>query len=144
MQDVSDVRVRDVMERLVLWVLVDQTVSEAAALFADESIGGAPVCDPHGRVVGILTKTDVAECVAAHDTERLVGDVMNPEVISVNASDRLDRAVAVMAFEGVHRLIVLDDAHRLVGIVTPMDVLRELAGFGRRATRPPIAAPPPR
>ena len=132
------------MERLVLWVLADQTVAEAAALFADESIGGAPVCDPKGRVVGMLTKTDVAECVAAHETERLVEEVMNPEVISVSASDRLERAIAVMAFEGVHRLIVLDDAHRLVGIVTAMDVMRELAGFGRRATRPEVAAPPPR
>lgn len=144
MEDVSNVRVRDVMERLVLWVLVDQTVAEAAALFADESIGGAPVCDPRGRVVGMLTKTDVAECVAAHDTERLVEEVMNPEVISVGADERLDRAITLMAFEGVHRLVVLDADHRLVGIVTALDVLRELAGFGRRATRPQIAAPPPR
>jgi predicted transcriptional regulator len=144
MQDVTNVRVRDVMERLVLWVLVDQTVAEAAALFADESIGGAPVCDASGRVVGMLTKTDVADCVAAQETERLVEDVMNPEVISVGAAERLERAIAVMAFEGVHRLVVLDEGHRLVGIITATDVMRELAGFGRRATRPEIAAPPMR
>jgi predicted transcriptional regulator len=144
MEDVSNVRVRDVMERLVLWVLADQTVAEAAALFADESIGGAPVCDAHGRVVGMLSKSDVAECVAAHELDRHVEDVMTVEAVSVNAADPLERAIAVMAFEGVHRLLVLDDDRRLVGIVTAMDVMRELVGFGRRVTRPEIAAPPPR
>ncbi len=44
------------------------------------------------------------------------------------------RAIEVMAFEGAHRLVVLD-GKRLVGIVRTMDVMRELAGFPRHGLR---------
>ena len=47
-----------------------------------------------------------------------------------------------MAFEGVHRLIVLDEEARLVGILTPMDVIRELAGMERQQTRRRITLAP--
>jgi predicted transcriptional regulator len=47
-----------------------------------------------------------------------------------------------MAFEGVHRLLVVDEAEHLVGIVTSMDVLRELAGFPRPQDRVVAVAPP--
>ena len=48
-----------------------------------------------------------------------------------------------MVFEGVHRLVVLDKDCRLVGIITSMDILRDLAGFGRRTTKREIAVAPP-
>src|SRR5690242_11654492 len=98
------VLIRDVMVADVLWVVRDQTVAQAAALFADKGISGAPVCDASGRVLGMLTKTDIADCVAAHDSNRLVEEAMNTEVISVGADEPLERAIHVMAFEGVHRL----------------------------------------
>jgi CBS domain-containing protein len=47
-----------------------------------------------------------------------------------------------MAFEGLHRLVVLDERSHLAGIITAMDVLREMAGFGRKATMRVIAVAP--
>jgi predicted transcriptional regulator len=138
------VLVRQVMESDVSWVLRDQTIAQAAALFAEKNISGAPVCDGTGRVLGMLTKTDIAECAAAHDTARLVEEAMTCEVISLGADEPLERAIHVMAFEGVHRLIVLDSDRHLVGIITSMDILRDLAGFGRRSTRQEIAVAPPK
>jgi predicted transcriptional regulator len=64
-------------------------------------------------------------------------------VISVGADEPLDRAIQLMAFEGVHRLVVLDSDRQLVGIISSMDILKDLAGYGRRMTRREIAVAPP-
>ena len=134
--------VRDVMQTDVLSLWIDQSVSNAASVFAENEISGAPVCDVDGRVVGMLSKTDLAEHIAREsDPDLRIEDVMTREVISVGADEPLERAISIMAFEGVHRLVVLDGQSHIAGIISSMDVLRELAGFGRTATRRAIAAP---
>ncbi len=47
-----------------------------------------------------------------------------------------------MAFERVHRLVVLDADQRLAGVVGSMQVPRHLAGFPRRDERVVAVAPP--
>jgi predicted transcriptional regulator len=135
-------KVRDIMEPDVFWLAADAPLTRAAEALAERQISGAPVCEPSGEIVGMFTKTELAEYYgAAHET-RLVRDVMTPTVVSVHPDDDIERAVSLMAFEGVHRLLVLGDG-RLEGIVTSMDVLRELAGFPRREHRVIAVAPPP-
>lgn len=135
--------VRDAMQTEVIWLWHDQALADAAAVFSEHDIGGAPVCNRDGMVVGLLSKTDVTASAARSDSGRSVESAMTREVISVGADEPLERAISIMAFEGVHRLLVLDAQSQLAGIITSMDVLRELAGFGRTATRRPVAPPPP-
>jgi predicted transcriptional regulator len=134
--------VRDIMEHNVFWLAADAPLTRAAEALADKQISGAPVCDASGKIVGMFTKTELAEYYGAAHEARLVRDVMTPMVVSVHPDDPIERAVELMAFEGVHRLLVLD-GERLEGIVTSMDVLRELAGFPRREHRVIAVAPPP-
>jgi len=67
---------RDVMNPEVLTVRVDLTVRELAAFLTEHQISGAPVVDRDGRVVGVVSVTDVAE----NDAERpgLVDDPSGP------------------------------------------------------------------
>jgi predicted transcriptional regulator len=117
---------------------------EAAAALAEHQIGGAAVCTPEGKVVGVITKTDLTEAYGSAEEGRAVADVMTPEVLAVRPDDLVERAVHLMVFEGVHRLFVIDRTGALSGIVTSMDVLRELAGVPRRAQRVEAVAPPER
>ena len=135
-------RVCDAMQKDVVFLWRDQTVAEAASVLDERGIGGAPVCDRDGRVLGMLTKSDIAECAARADLKLSVERAMMPEVISVGADEPLERAISVMAFEGVHRLVVLDANSQLAGVISSMDVLRELAGFGRQATRRSVTRSP--
>jgi predicted transcriptional regulator len=66
----------DVMNTEVLTVRVDLTVRELAAFLTEKQISGAPVVDLDGRLVGVVSVTDVAES----DAERpdLVGDRSSP------------------------------------------------------------------
>jgi predicted transcriptional regulator len=89
----------------------------------------------------MITKSDLAVHYGPAHQARLVGDVMTPALLSLGPDEAVERAVQLMAFEGVHRLLVLD-GERLAGIVTSMDVLRELAGVSRPAARVMAVAPP--
>jgi predicted transcriptional regulator len=134
--------VRDLMETDVFWVPTDMPLSNAARGLTERGVSGAPVCDAHGRVVGMLTKTDLVDFYGSANEERLVADAMTPEVLAVGPDDPAEQAVKLMAFEGVHRLLVLE-GDRLVGILSSMDILRELAGFPRSNRDTPIGVAPP-
>lgn len=141
--DLEASRVRDVMAPIVYSLSRDQSLAEAAKLFADRDISGAPVCDRQRKVLGMLSKTDIAEFVAKNQLDRSVEEAMVREVHSVHADDAFSVAVKLMAFEGVHRVVVVDADGGLVGILTAMDVVREISGYGRRAsTRIEAVAPP--
>lgn len=134
--------VRDIMEPNVFWLADDMPLKRAAQALAERQISGAPVCAREGCIVGILSKTDLAEFHGAANDARLVREAMTPEILAVEPDAPLERAIQLMAFEGVHRLVVLERG-RLAGIVTSMDVLRALAGFPRRGVRVMAVAPPP-
>lgn len=128
-------KIRDVMEPAVIWIAADAPLARAAEELAARDISGAPVCDPRGRVVGILSKSDLVEAFGSAGDGRTAADIMTPLALFVDPEDQLERAIGLMAFEGVHRLLVIDSKGALEGIVTSMDVLRELAGYGRAKPR---------
>ena len=134
--------VRDIMEPKVIWIAEDAPLLRAAELLGSEQIGGVPACDPYGHVVGVISKTDLTDFYGGANEMRLVRDIMSTQILSVKPEDSIESAIRLMAFEGVHRLIVLDDLGHLEGIVTSMDILRELGGYPRRAPIVEAVAPP--
>jgi predicted transcriptional regulator len=132
---------QDIMSTAVCTVTPDMRLARAAELLAENQVSGAPVCDRDGRVIGILSESDLTDAFAGRH-ERTVADVMTPEVLSVRSDQPIGQAIRTMAFEGVHRLVVLDEKGLLRGIVTSMDILRELAGFEREDRRGTSVAPP--
>jgi predicted transcriptional regulator len=124
--------IREIMEPNVFWLPDDMPLKRAAQALAERQISGAPACTADGKIVGMLSKTDLTDYYGGVNELRLVRDVMTPEVFAVHPDDPIDRAIQLMAFEGVHRVLVLEN-DALAGILTSMDVLRDLAGFPPRA-----------
>lgn len=56
---IARMKVGEVMAREVVTVTPDTIIEEAALLMRDNRIGGLPVVDGDGRVVGIITETDI-------------------------------------------------------------------------------------
>lgn len=130
-------RVRDIMTPRVLTVSADARVDHAVWSLSAKGITGAPVCDAAGKVVGVLSRSDLID----GDTHRVVAgdrpvsEVMTPEVWAVHPDAPASDAVALMVAKSIHRVMVMMHEHALVGIVTSMDVMKAiLAGHDLRPT----------
>ena len=121
-------RVADIMTKKVYTVEFDASADEAAWGLTRRQIGAAPVRNKDGQLVGMLTQADLVDPEPRQwiKKEATVGDLMDPEVTAVYQDDAALVAVHVLASKDLHRLIVLNTENALVGIVTPMDVVRAL------------------
>ena len=133
-------KVFEAMTRSVFTLPRDATLAEAAAAMGAHSVEGAPVCDPHGRIVGMVSKGDLAEgCYSERLKVRAcVGDVMSLDVIRARPTDDIESVSRRLVFEGAHRAVVVDENDAVLGIITPLDILRTaLASADTAARRPP-------
>jgi CBS-domain-containing membrane protein len=120
-------RVRDIMTEEVFTLVASTSFDDAVRSLLFHQISGAPVME-HGRIVGVVSKTDLLDPRhrARPDGAPTVKDVMTRVVRAVRPGDPVMAAVRLMANEQMHRAVVVDDKGKLVGVVTPMDVLRAL------------------
>lgn len=79
---------RDVMNSEVVTVREDMTVEEVASLLKEREISGAPVEDAAGRLVGVVSVTDIA--LAAAEGGRLRGDISSPSFFVRGWEDKAD------------------------------------------------------
>ena len=128
-------KVADLMRTDVKTIAPDATVADAVALLADSHVTGLPVVDHHGRVLGVLTTSDVlnaaAETSGAEERERLfdqttVREIMTPRPLTITPATEVKEAAQQMLYLEVHRLFVEDDG-RLVGVVSQSDIVRGVA-----------------
>ncbi len=120
-------RVKDVMTPTVVFLRTEQMLDEAWEILHANSISGAPVLDGAGRLVGIVSKADVADPRRrSADHAATVRDAMTRVIYAVRSDDSILSAVRLMVDEDIHRVVVIGDDAKVAGIVTPMDVLRAL------------------
>jgi len=135
-------RVGDLMTEEVLWFPPKMPLLRAAQALSQRQVGAAPVCLPDGRVVGVLSKSDLLDRFGEDPEGRVVADAMTPVVLSMRPDSQIEEAIREMVFEGVHHLMVLDEIGRLRGVLSATDILRHLSGFPRRDDRVIAVAPP--
>ncbi len=120
-------RVRDIMTTDVFTLVASTSIDDAARSLTFHQVSGAPVLD-HGRIVGVVSKSDLVDPRHRAGVEKpIVRDAMTKVVHAVRPGDAAMSAVRLMVNENVHRAVVVNDQGKLVGIVSPMDVMRALA-----------------
>ena len=152
--------VRDVMTKSVATVQVGADVHELEKMFVDRGIHGAPIVDEHQRLVGVVSQTDllhwhyelgvdsssfyestevrlgeqadIGTLRVADIRQAKVSEVMSPVTHVIRPDETAGYAASRMMELGVHRLIVIDEERRVVGIVSAMDLLRLVPGSGAR------------
>lgn len=121
-----------IMRKPVTMVTPDTSVRAAAALMAELDLGALPVCD-QGRLVGMLTDRDIV-IRWAHRTnaDTTIAVIMTPRIVTCRADQTIEQAAYLMADRQIRRLVVVDSAGEIVGIITMGDIARdaneELAG----------------
>jgi CBS domain-containing protein len=121
--------VRDIMTAHPQVVAMHAEVGTAAQMMQSAQIGFLPVVDSLGnnRLIGVITDRDIAvRCVAQHrDGTTPVAEVMTSERIAcVRANDSVHDAMGRMRHEQVRRIPVVDEHHRVLGVIAQADIAR--------------------
>lgn len=144
-------RALDVMTRAVITVKPETSVREAAALFAENHISGAPVVDDEGRLIGMITEGDLIHRIETgtqtrrrswwldffsstrdlaatyiKENARSVRDVMTEKVISVREGTPVSEIADLLERHRIKRVPVVYDGE-LLGIVSRANLVKALA-----------------
>ena len=144
---------RDIMTTNVVTVKKDQPISDLSKLFIENHFNGVPVLDDAGKVIGVVTQSNLIEqnknlhipTVIAlfdavlflerekkfeSDVKKLTGskieDIYHKNPITVSPDTELNEITTIMAEKDVHTLPVLEN-DKLVGIIGKKDVIRAMA-----------------
>lgn len=146
--------VADIMSRAPILVRPETPLNEAIKILAEKHISGLPVVDGAGKLVGVLSETDLMwretgvtppayimildsviylQNPGDYDRDlhkalgQTVGEVMTSHPISIAADKPLREAARVMHDKNIRRLPVLDGTGQVVGIITRGDIVRAMA-----------------
>jgi CBS domain-containing protein len=140
------------MTQEVVMIPKEMSLRSAAHLLAQHNITGAPVVDPLGRCVGVISATDFmrwaevekstatehwasAECVCSEwqviDLEEIPTDAvatyMTPDPVTVAPTTSIVQLARQMLDAHIHRVVVVDRQNQPVGLVSSTDILAAVA-----------------
>lgn len=99
-----------------------RNVGDALRLMSEYKIGGIPVIDEHGYLVGIVTNRDLR---FEADMNRLIDEVMTKEnLVTTTQSTDLESAAAILQRHKIEKLPVVDKNNKLIGLVTYKDITK--------------------
>lgn len=158
----ADKPIKDVMTKEVVTLDPGMTISEAWELMLKHFVKAMPVVDENRQVIGMLTDEDLIHRVGLQQhlsvaarldeitiNEQLaslrsnslkVADVMSKPAITAYASESLGNAAARMAKHEIKRLPVIDDQAKLVGVVSRVDILRQVVDIETKTPKVQIPA----
>ena len=142
-------KISKIMSAPVITVTENESLETAARKMLDSGIGGLPVVDANGDLVGIVTESSftarnkgvpfstfrapqlLGRWISGEGVDKIyqearetpVSDVMTGPVVTVSEYETVTRAVELMLKHDVNRLPVVRDG-RPVGIVARHDLLR--------------------
>lgn len=146
--------VADVMTHNPITVRPETSITEVIQAIADRKISGLPVVDGTGKLVGVISETDLMwqetgvtppayimildSVIYLENPTRYqkdlhkalgqtAGEVMSRDPTTITADKLISDAARVMHDRNIRRLLVLDDAGHLVGILTRGDIVRTMA-----------------
>lgn len=132
------VQIGQVMTTSVVTVSPDDTMERVHHIFQGVGIHHLPVVNAEGRVLGIISKSDYLTVANAFPLFRkdlrdaanerlfatlLVEEIMTKQVATLHPEDSILLAAGYFRENLFHAIPIVDRQHKLVGIVTPLDLL---------------------
>ena len=146
--------VADVMSRDPILVHPQTPLKEAIQILAEKHISGLPVIDDAGKLVGIISETDLMwqetgvtppayimildsviylQNPGTYERDlhkalgQTVGEVMSKNPVTISPDKPLREAAKLIQDHKVQRLPVLDNVGKVIGILTRGDIIRAMA-----------------
>jgi Zn-dependent protease/CBS domain-containing protein len=122
------VKVRDIMTKDVVTLDAKASVSDALKLMFEKKHLGYPVIED-GKVVGVVTLSDIAKVPEERRSAIRVGDIMTRNVITLKPDDDASTALQRISQYRIGRLLVMDGS-RIAGILSRSDLVKDLELYG--------------
>lgn len=101
---------------------VNKTLGDAHKIMRESKIGGIPIIDNTGKLVGILTNRDLR---FQKNMARLVTEVMTTEnLITAKKGTSLEDAEVILQEYKIEKLPIVDEDYKLIGLVTYKDIIK--------------------
>ena len=124
LQELIEVKqAEELIERDVLYVEENASVSDAERLMHQYSIGGVPVVNK-GRIIGIVSRRDVRAIVSKRGDEN-IKTIMTKKLVTAPEDITAEKALEIMYTNKVERLPVINEKGKLIGIITMQDILEK-------------------
>lgn len=128
---------RELMAKRLVTLAPGMSVVEAADILLRHSISGAPVVDPEGQLLGLLSEFDCLRAVASaeyemdlHDAAETAGELMTQACHTIGPDLDLFGVAHAFVRLGVRRLPVVEDGE-LLGQVSRRDALKAAVDLRR-------------
>jgi CBS domain-containing protein len=108
----------------------NMSVHQAAQYLREKQVRSVGVTDATGRLVGVVSQSDVSDKVAAENkcpAWMKVADIMTRELISVTPQMPLHDCLRLMEKNGIYHLLVVNEAGEFRGMLSISDLLRVVA-----------------
>ncbi|MGV3465253.1 MAG: HPP family protein [Heyndrickxia sp.] len=146
-------KVKDFMIRDVITVKKDDNIKHLLNTLVKHGIGGVPVVDSDGKLVGMISDGDVLRSIKPKDT--VIYDVYNlmtytlekgklkdilshlkdqpliklakkQGLITVKENDEIETVLKLLAKHHFKKIPVINDEHQVVGVISRGDVIRTI------------------
>lgn len=150
----TEMTARDVMTSEPVCVDPTMSIYDLAHVFDEDEISGVPVVDAEGTLIGVVTKTDlIRKCLdgsietppaylfaslgdqgtydevadVSPDAEIHAEEFMTEDPVTAGPDASLPVLARLMAEDGIHRIVIVDESGYPLGIVTSLDLLSHWA-----------------
>jgi len=134
-EKLKSIKAKDIMTKDVITTKESASLADIAKLMIKMRISGLPVVGKKGRMVGLITATDLFLVMDMIKSGDIVGDDMMPlsnptvkfalstGVVKIRKNTTLDEIISIMKYQNVHTLPVFEKT-KLVGVIGRRDVFK--------------------
>jgi CBS domain-containing protein len=122
-------QVRDIYHKGLILCRPDTLLQEVVRVMADTEIHAVMVTEREGdSAVGVVSHTDAIAHYGEDLTAIQARDVMTANVISISEDATVEEAARKLLESHIHRLLVVDEEGKPLGILSTTDIIREMRG----------------
>jgi CBS domain-containing protein/anti-sigma regulatory factor (Ser/Thr protein kinase) len=118
-----DLKIREVMTTALRAASPEMLLSQVLEILRVHRISGLPVVEAE-NLVGIVSLEDIVRAMQKNDLAAPCKQYMTRDVVTVRSYDSIVKAIRTFTEKQLGRLPVLDENHKLVGMITKGDITR--------------------
>jgi len=103
------------------------SVLEAARYLREKQIRSVGILDAAGKLVGVVSQSDVSDKVAAENkcpAWMTVSEIMSTDLLTVTPEITFDECLRLMEQNGVYHLLIVGEAGKYLGMMSVSDLLK--------------------